>query len=194
MRDPVVNVAGGDEHDQRLWNTYVYWARATFPERIPENVVISRSASRISVSSQRSLQAILFATFALEYRLRSVYAVLGLGVRRRDGLWELASNLQRRTSNSLGMNGQRIQFRAEWRRVLPRIQTLLELRNKIAHGNAGSVAGLVSARSPSIKVQARRGYNTFIDAIRVINLAIGYEDLRGRDLRNYYNAMKVRRG
>jgi hypothetical protein len=194
MNDPVVNIAGGDARDQRLWNTYVFWARAAFPEPIPANVTIGNASARLALERQRSLQAIVFSTFALKYRLRSVYAALGIQARRRDGLWELSSNLQSRTRSSRGLDGKPIRFAAEWRQVLPRIQKLLELRNKIAHGNSRSVATLLVARSPSIKLQARRGYNTFIDAVRVINLAIGYEDRRGADLRDYYKAMKVRRG
>jgi len=37
-------------------------------------------------------------------------------------------------------------------------------------------------------------YNAFIDAVRLTNLAIGYEDRRGNDLRRYYAALRVRRG
>jgi hypothetical protein len=194
MKVPPSNLAGSTLPDQQLWNTYVYWSRAVFPEPLSGTVAMSRSRARIATRDQRSLQAIVFSTFALEYRLRSVYSALGLQTRWRDGLWDLASNLERRTTGVVGLNGRPVRFAAEWRRILPRIQKLLESRNSIAHGNALKVGQLITAQRPSIKVQARRGYNAFIDAIRVINLAIGYEDLLGADLRKYYAALKVRRG
>jgi len=194
MRVPSTNLAGDKSRDQRLWNSYVYWARAAFPGDLPATMSIKNARARIGTQQQSSLQAIVFSTFALEYRLRSVYAALGLGTRRRDGLWDLASNLEVRTRSVSGLNGKPVRFPAEWRRVLPRVQRLLELRNSIAHGNAPRVGDLLAAQGPSIKVQARRGYNAFIDAVRVINIAIGYEDRRGADLRAYYAALKVRRG
>src|SRR5689334_9719724 len=110
MQDPVVNIAGGDARDQRLWNSYVFWARDAFPEPIPAHVTIGKPSARLALERQRSLQAIVFSTFALEYRLRSVYAALRIQPRRRDGLWELSSNLESRAASMTGLDGKPIRF------------------------------------------------------------------------------------
>lgn len=187
-------MAGESRDDRRQWNTYVSWSRGAFAEPIDKALKIAYQQSCMPESVQASLRAIVFTTFALEYRLRSVYDALGLEYRRRDGIWDLASNLEARSRNALGVDGKLVRFPAEWRRILTRIQHLIESRNAIAHGNSMKVRGLVTGRAPSLKVRARRDYNAFVDAVRVINVAVGYEKLRGVELRNYYAALKVRRG
>ncbi len=194
MRDPKTNLAGTSVGDRRLWNTYVYLARTAFTEAVPGDLIIASANARVSARNQSSLEAVLFSAFALEYRLRSVYSALGLSVRRRDGLWDLLSNLELRARSVPGFHGRAIRFPAEWKRVLPRLQRLLELRNLIAHGHTTKVRALISSRWPSMRREARRCYNAFIDGVRIINIAIGYESLRGAELRAYYSALKVRRG
>ena len=157
-------------------------------------LAIAEPDACLGFPQQGSLQAVVFAAFALEYRLRTVYDALGLVPRDRDGLWDLASKLEQASRGRTGLNGKPVKFSAEWRTVLPRINRLSELRNRIAHGKANKVGDLITDRSPSMKVQARRGYNSFIDAVRIINVAIGYEWRRGEDRRQYYAALRVRRG
>jgi hypothetical protein len=188
MNDPQ-NLAGAAPRDQRLWNSYVYWARASFGAP-PAQLIIADPNARISIEHAALLHALLFATFALEYRLRSVYELLGLSVRKKDGLWNLLENPDRRTQG-LVRRRKRVVFPQEWQSVRARLQRLLELRNRIAHGQRDPVALLLGETNPTLRERAVDGYNAVIDAIRIINVAIGYEKKRGAALRNYYAQLQV---
>lgn len=189
MRDPALNIAGATDEDRRLWNSYVYWARESLGP-VPDTFIVADPDARLSAADASALRAILFTAFALEYRLRSVYEALSLSVRQRDGLGTLLGNLQRRTEGRVGLNRRRIAFSAEWAAVKLRLDNLVSLRNRVAHGKRGPVAELLRDAEPSLSAQAVDGYNALIDAIRVINLAIGYESRRGKALDNYYSPLQ----
>jgi len=193
MRDPGVNLAGPKVGDQHLWNTYVFWARSAFPDSLPTGLIISDPTARMPPARDTALRAILFAAFALEYRLRSVYDVLGLAPRDRDTLWALLSNLTIRTNGINGLRGDPIVFPREWARVRRRLQKLLEVRNSIAHGRRSAVRRIVEQASPRLSQFARTSYNAVIDAIRITNVAIGYDARAGRERRKYYAQLKLRR-
>ena len=188
MKDPT-NLAGVDPVDRRLWNSYVFWARNCFGTP-PSTLMISDPDDRISPEKERLLHSLVFSTFALEYRLHSVYETLGLAVRKGDGLWKLLENLERRT-NGTRRNGTLIVFPDEWKEVRVRLQRLLELRNKIAHGQRGPVTALLGETEPSLAKQAVDGYNAVIDAIRIINVAIAYDTKTGDALSSYYAQLQV---
>jgi hypothetical protein len=189
MRDPAPNLAGAASPDQRLWNTYIYWARNALPGPF-EHLSISEPIERLPQGDSDALQAILFTAFALEFRLRSVYEALGIHVRSGDGLSALLNNLHKRIDGQQGFTGGIIALPAEWVEVRGRLQALLQLRNRIAHGNRRPVSELLDDRA-SLRARAADGYNAFIDAVRIINKAIGYEWREGQELLTYYAALSV---
>src|SRR5690349_11624323 len=97
MAMPLTSPAGETPQDIQLWNTYLFWAlSAASPSKSRVRLLpITKPANRIKKSTARNLQAILFAAFALEYRLRRIYDFLGLQVRKNDTLGALLRNFQR---------------------------------------------------------------------------------------------------
>ena len=187
MRD--TNLAGAEPEEQLLWNSYVYWARSAFGEPAPD-LIVADPTSRLAPQDDKLLHALVFTTFALEYRLRSVYELLELPVRKNDGVSKLIENLERRTAG-MQRKGKAITFPSEWKDLRKRLQKLLELRNKIAHGQRAPVSELLNATDPPLKTQAIDGYNALIDAIRIINVAISYDTREGDELDEYYAQLQV---
>lgn len=186
------NVAGATVADRRLWNTYMFWARSSVAESIPPELDMADDRNRLSATRARSLQAILFSCFMLEYRLRRVYEVLGLQTRKRDTIWALLDSMPSRLSAVRSLNRTKIRLPAEWARIRKRLQHLLELRNVIAHGRYAEVKSLLRKRPSRLVAEACRGYNAVIDAVRILNVAIGAETLRGTELRRYYRRLKAK--
>lgn len=67
---------GDSQDDRKLWHTYLYWARERAmmcSSAIPvPGVIVDDPINRVDSSIGKSLQAILFSSFALEYRLKRV--------------------------------------------------------------------------------------------------------------------------
>jgi hypothetical protein len=189
MRDPAPNLAGAAAADQRLWNTYVYWGRSSFKDPV-DHLDIADPNQRLPQREADALQAILFTAFSLEYRLRSVYESLGLAVRKRDGLAALLTNLQPRLEGKPGFTGKPITFPPEWVSVRARLQTLLEARNRIAHGNREPVSEMLRDTTRLWRT-ATDGHNAFIDAVRIISVSLGYDRRVGREQAQYYSRLQV---
>ena len=189
-----INIAGETKDDQRLWNTYLYWARGTLDPTTTKNHVlnISRQGQRIPASAATSLQIILFVSFALEYRLRRVYEVLGLRSRKRDGLGILIDNFRKRIEAMPRLDGAGlIRLPPEWARVQARLIELNRLRNALVHGNYASVLRETAVNPRKIRQKARASFNALVDTIRIINQAIGYDTGKQRKTRAYYQQLKV---
>jgi hypothetical protein len=187
MNDP--NLAGASDADKRIWNSYVYWARSAFGLP-PSDLAISNPELRLPAEEEKLLHAIVFAVFALEYRLRSVYMLLNLSVRRHDGVMSLLDNLEHRTKG-IERKGKQITFPNEWKKVRGNLKKLVELRNHIAHGKRQDVSKLLRDAKPPLKAQAVEGYNALVDAIRIINVAISYDTKTGADLTKYYAKLQL---
>lgn len=188
------NIAGKTKEDQRLWNTYLYWARGTLDSTTKKNraLDISRQSQRIPASPATSLQIILFVSFALEYRLRRVYEVLGLRSRKRDGLGTLVNTFRQRVEVMPRLDGAGlIRLPREWARVQARLIELNRLRNALVHGNYATVLKEIAVDPRKIRQKARASFNALVDAIRITNQAIGYDTGKGRKTRAYYRQLKV---
>jgi hypothetical protein len=148
----------------------------------------------VSAVEDAQLRAIAHSAFALEYRLRSAYDAVGLTVAPKVGLWPLLDQFASRATGRPGIGGKKVRLPKEWDRLLVRLKHLADLRNRIAHGRKDGVRSLREQRRPSLRIEARRAYNSFVDAVRVVNGAIGNETRHGVELRRYYADLKVHRG
>jgi hypothetical protein len=186
-----ISVAGDSPEDQRLWHTYFHWPRAVLS---PASRLSARPEfRRLSKARSGHLQAILFAAFALEYRVKRLYDVLKLRYREKDTLGALLGNFRRRLETSDRLDGQGpVRLPAEWARIERGLKELSWLRNQIAHANYKKVLSLLSTNARQSRAMARRCFNTLVDAIRVTNRAIGYETLAPREARRYYSRLKLR--
>lgn len=190
----MIDVAGIADADKKLWHTYMFWARAAVDPRTPSNraLDISRPRRRIRPTDARALQAILFTAFALEYRLKRIYEVLGLRSRRRDTLGTLIANFRRRIEAAARIDGAgAVRLPLDWSRVEKHLSKLNELRNAIAHGNYAKVIAEGSAKPRALPQIARSSYNVLVDAIRITNGAIGYDQRTRQEAVKYYRQLKV---
>jgi hypothetical protein len=77
-------VPGDTQIEKRLWNTYLYWARAAVAPEIDPTLEISKAANGLPTARAQAPQAIVFSAFVLEFRLKLVYDYLGIAFRKRD--------------------------------------------------------------------------------------------------------------
>jgi hypothetical protein len=190
----MVGIAGITDEDRKLWNTYLFWARGAVDPGTPSNraLDIAKQRRRVRATDARALQAILFTVFALEYRLKRIYEVLGLKPRKRDTLGTLINNFRHRVESArrLDRSGL-VRLPPEWSRVHQRLSKLNDLRNAIAHGNYAKVIAEVSSRPRAMPRLARTSYNVLVDVIRITNNAIGYDLRTKREIVKYYRRLKV---
>lgn len=194
MPTGLINIAGQSEGDQRLWNTYLFWARGTLDPTTRKNrsLDISKARQRIPASTATSLQIILFVAFALEYRLKRIYEVLDLGSRKRDGLGTLIQNFRRRLEVTPRLDDAGlIRLPPEWTRVQKRLEELNRLRNALVHGKYDEVLKSIAVEPRKMRQVARASYNALVDVIRITNQAIGYDTGKQRKTRAYYKQLKV---
>jgi hypothetical protein len=194
MATPLASPAGETPQDIQLWNTYLFWAlSAASPDNSKvSGLVITKRANRIRNSTARNLQVILFAAFALEYRLKRIYEVLGLQVRRNDTLGALIRNFQKRMATARRPDGKGyVRLSSEWVSLEKRLLRLCQWRNAIAHANYKQVLTLLPSDSRKSRTQARDCYNAVVDTIRVTNRAIGYDSDSRREDRKYYARLRI---
>jgi hypothetical protein len=194
MPYPRTSPAGETPQDIQLWNTYLFWAfSAASPARSrARRLRITKRANRIKRSTERNLQAILFAAFAIEYRLKRIYEFLGLQVRRNDTLGALVTNFRQRMATAKRPDGKgHVKLPTEWTSIEKRLKDLCKWRNAIAHANYKEVLTLLPSDTRKSLRQARKYYNTVIDTIRVTNRAIGYEAAPKREDRKFYARLKI---
>jgi hypothetical protein len=139
------------------------------------------------------LQALVFAAFVLEYRIKRIYEVLGLAFRKRDTLGVLLGNFKRRVETGRRLNDQRqVRLPREWMSIEKKLSRLNKYRNQIAHANYNELLTVLPPDSRLSRALARSCFNAVVDAIRVTNRAIGYEDRSARDARRVYARLKVK--
>lgn len=171
----MANIAGKTPADEKLWHTYLYWARllvdpATAHSRV---LKIARADQRLGQKQQEALQAILFTSFALEFRIKRLFEELGVRFRKRDTLGSLLEVFKTRfeAATRLDDNGP-IHLPAGWPRLEKRLKKLAWLRNQIAHANYHEVRAVLSNRP---RRAAAAHFNALAEFIRVTNLASNYE-------------------
>ena len=187
--------AGETLQDKQLWHTYLFWAlsAAATGKSKPKALQISKQANRVKRSTARNLQAILFAAFALEYRLKRIYEILGLHVRRNDTLGALLRNFPHRIATARRIDGKGyVRLSKEWTSIQKRLEKLCQWRNAIAHANYKQVLILLPSDTRKSRNQARDCYNAVIDTIRVTNRAIGYDADSWKADRKYYARLRIK--
>ncbi len=191
---PPISIAGDLPEDQQLWHTYFWWPRAILSPSAHRKLPTGPTFRRLPRSRTAHLQAIVFAAFALEYRIKRIYEVLHLSYREKDTLGVLLANFRRRVETARRLDGKGlVRLPAEWASIEPRLQHLNTIRNQIAHANYRKLLRLLPRDSRQSRGVALRCFNALIDAIRVTNRAVGgYEDLPTRDARGYYARLKIR--
>jgi hypothetical protein len=139
------------------------------------------------------LQAILFVAFVLEYRIKRIYDVLGLGYRKRDTLGALLQNFCRRLETAMRLDDKGpIRLPAEWTTIENKLQRVKDLRNDIAHANYRSVTKILPKDARRSRVIARDSFNALIDAIRITNQAVGYEHRSAKQAKHDFSKLKIR--
>jgi hypothetical protein len=189
-----INLAGRTADEQKLWNTYLFWARVVLDTSTTQRrgLVISRGSNRLPRSTSGHLQAIVFIAFALEYRIKRIYEELGLAHRKRDTLGVLLDNFRRRveTANRLDVTRQ-VRLPGEWASIEARLKRLNSLRNTIAHANYQQLVEILPQDARRSRALSRSYFNALVDMIRVTNKAIGYDSAPRREAQRYYRKLKI---
>src|SRR5687768_8248685 len=96
------NLAGDTARERRVWNSYLFAARSGADAGTAADPLldIARAASRLPAGKEQALQEIVFSSFALEYRMRRIFKVLGLSHRERDTLGSLVANFLARVQGA----------------------------------------------------------------------------------------------
>jgi len=193
-----VSLGGTSVREQQLWNTYMFWARqACDPHTMSNSALeITKPRRRVQRSADRFLQSVIFTAFAVEYRLKSVYEVLGISHRNRDTLGVLVRNFQHRVEMAQRLDGTgRVRLPAEWKRIQKKLLKLNEARNQIAHANYQQILGTIPSNGRTARRVAAGYFNAFVDLIRVTHRAIGNiapSISSPSKARSHYASLKVR--
>lgn len=155
-------------------------------------LVISKRLNRIKDATARNHQVILFSAFALEYRFRRLYEILGIKAQKKDGLHALIQNFSNRVSTATHIDGKGpVRLSSEWTSIQKKLLQMNEWRNKIAHANYAKVLTLLSSDMRNSRREARACFNVLRDAIRVTNRAIGFDLDSARAGREYYARLRI---
>ena len=171
------SIAGDTREDERLWNSYLYWARSELT-RSSHGLDIGEARNRLPGRTSEALRAVVFAAFTLEYRLKRTLLYVGQSPRTGDTLGRLLSNIDVRLAQATCPDGRRIVLPREWTRVKKNLRKLVELRNEIAHADWTKLSRRL-ATTRYKRREAKRLYNAVIDAIRILNHAVGYDPRQG---------------
>jgi hypothetical protein len=190
----MINLAGRTIEQQRLWNTYVFWARIVLDRSTTKkrDLNIAKGSNRLPTARSAHLQAIVFAAFALEYRIKRIFEELGLAHSKRDMLGVLLDNFRRRVETADRVDGRgRVQLPREWNSVEVRLKRLNSVRNAIAHANHEQLQNILPTETRRSRALARDCFNSLVDMIRITNEAIGYDSTSRRDAQRHYRRLKI---
>ena len=181
--------------DRKLWHTYLYWAReraTTSASAVPVlGVIVDDADNRVDAAISKALQAILFASFALEYRLKRVLTSMDVPFPERETLGPFLNNFWGRLARVPRLDGRGSCVPpSDWSTIEPRLKRLVRLRNDIAHANYADTRQFLSETSSPTE-EARCLYNTVVQAIRLINQGTGYDTRSGKELDEYFEPLKV---
>jgi hypothetical protein len=188
----MANLAGETDRDAKIWNQYVFWARPALDTKTESasGLDISDPRRRLTVKQEAALRAIVFTSFALEYRIKRILEALGLSFRKRDSLGSLLENFRTRIETAMRMDdGKKIRLPSTWPSLEKRLKKINELRNRIAHAKYAEVNHILTERPGRV---ASRSFNALVDFIQVTNEAIGYDTDRPAVRRKRYRELKVR--
>lgn len=77
----------------------------------------------------------------------------------------------------------------EWKECADTLDTLVSVRNAIAHANYEETLRILSATKDPADM-ARKYYNALIDAIMLINISTGYDTRPCHEIEEYFKPLK----
>ncbi len=181
--------------DQKLWHTYLYWAReraSTPASGVPApGVIVDDADNRVDATISKALQAILFTSFALEYRLKRVLISINVSFRQKETLGPFLDNFWGRLASVARLDGQGSCLPpSDWSTIEPHLKRLVKLRNDIAHANYTDTLQFLSQTSSPTE-EARDLYNAAVQAILLVNEGTGYDTRSRKELDEYFEPLKV---
>jgi hypothetical protein len=188
----MIRFDGNTPEDIELWHTYLFWARSRVcnTEVADSKVIADDPANRVDFSTGDALQAILFCSFTLEYRMKRVLLSMGCKLPKKETLGPLYANFWPRLEklDRLDKAGK-CKKPVEWKKCADTLDTLVSVRSAIAHANYEETIGMLSAtRDPT--EMARKYYNALIDAIMLINISTGYNTGPFHEVKEYFKHLK----
>ena len=119
---------------------------------------IRKRSRRMKASAERFLQAIVFIAFAVESRLKFVYAELGIAHRRRDTLGVVIKTFRHRVETALRLDGKgSVHLPAEWGRIEKTLTNINNARNERCPASYQSGApGEIRTTPPWLNVTSSR--------------------------------------
>ncbi len=186
---------GDTPRDRKLWHTYLYWAReraSTSASGVPaRGVIVDEADNRVDATISKALQAILFTSFALEYRLKRVLISLNVPLPQKETLGLLLDKFWGRLASVPRLDGQGSCLPpSDWSTIEPQLKRLVKLRNDIAHANYTDTLQFLSPTSSPTE-EARDLYNAAVQAIRLVNEGTGYDTRSRKELDDYFEPLKV---
>ena len=186
---------GDSQDDRKLWHTYLYWAREramTSPSAIPvPGVIVDDPVNRVDSSIGKSLQAILFSSFAIEYRLKRVLICMNVVFQKKETLGPFLEKFWIRLRAVARFDGcGNCSPPASWQGLEPHLKRLVDLRNNIVHANYTETLNFLSVGT-NPQQQARDFYNYVVDAIRLVNEGTGYDTRSNEELDEYFRPLKL---
>ncbi len=137
----MVTFDGDNELDRKLWHTYVYWARKNAQSQQKDQppkseVIVDDPENRVSDEISAAIQTILFSCFALKYRLKRVLKVLNVSYPEKETFGPFLKKFWIRLANKNRLDSTGYcEPPADWSSIEPQLESLIQLRNNIAHAN-----------------------------------------------------------
>lgn len=192
----MIRYDGETDEDQKLWQTYLYWARqeARYPctdPPIESMAIVDDSEKRIGDDIAAALRTIVFSCFALEYRLKRTLKALNVQFPQKEPFSLFFGQFWNRLSKKERLDGNgKCGPPSEWSLIEPDLKSLIGRRNEIAHANYSETVQFISAGLDPVAT-ARKFYNAVIDAIRLVNQGTGYDVKGPEELKEYFRPLRV---
>ncbi len=186
---------GDTPADRKLWHSYVYWAReraSMSASAVPaRGAIVDDAGNRVDATISKALHAILFTSFALEYRLKRVLISMNVPFCQKETFGPFLNKFWGRLASVTRLDGQGSCLPpSDWLTIEPDLKRLVKLRNHIAHANYTDTLQFLSQTSSPTE-QVRDLYNAAIQAIRLVNEGTGYDTRSRKELDEYFEPLKV---